>query len=470
MSDKPLSEALAAAAARMATVGETSASILQAAEAVAARDISTLPVAEWFSRFAYLADADGYFDLVNRRPITRQSFNAHYRHVKCISIHTGHPIHASNSFDENRAAMGGVIAAGLTYAPGAGALLERHGEAWGNLWRNARVQPVAGDASPWLDHLARLIPEEWERNHLLDCLAFKFQHPDRKINHGILIAGHPGSGKDSALHPFLQAVGGPQLQNVAVVRGEDIISQFGYALENEVLLLNELRRGVNRDKRAVEEFMKVLCAAPPELIMVNRKMQHPYPALNRGLPIAMSNFRDAIHLSDDDRRWFVLWSDAPKMTQEAASALWQWYGSGGIGNVAYTLSQRPLQAFNPAAPPPMTEAKRRLLNVRQESVEETLLADVRARRGVFADGIIGGPWGDIARKIEPIINRGIIPVQVLTGVMALSGWTNRGHIATARNPNKRTIYTAPDSAYGAMNNAQCRDALETLFPSLRLVQ
>lgn len=470
MTDKPLSEALAAAAQRMATAGETPASILQAAEAVAARDISTLPVAEWFSRFAYLADADGYFDLVNRRPITRQSFNAHYRHVKCLSIHTGHPIHASNSFDENRAAMGGVIAAGLTYAPGAGALLERHGEAWGNLWRNARVTPVAGDASPWLDHLARLLPCDWERNHLLDCLAFKFQHPDRKINHGILIAGHPGSGKDSALHPFLQAVGGPQLQNVAVVRGEDIISQFGYALENEVLLLNELRRGVNRDKRAVEEFMKVLCAAPPELIMVNRKMQHPYPALNRGLPIAMSNFRDAIHLSDDDRRWFVLWSDAPKMTQEAASALWQWYGSGGIANVAYTLSQRALGAFNPAAPPPMTEAKRRLLNVRQESVEETLLADVRAKRGVFADGIIGGPWGDIARKIEPIINRGIIPVNVLTGVMALSGWTNRGHIATARNPNRRTIYTAPDSVYSTMNNAQCRDALETLFPSLRLVQ
>ena len=470
MTDKPLSEALAAAAQRMASAGETPASILQAAEAVAARDISTLPVAEWFSRFAYLADADGYFDLVNRRPITRQSFNAHYRHVKCISIHTGHPIHASNSFDENRAAMGGVIAAGLTYAPGAGALLERHGEAWGNLWRNARVTPVAGDASPWLDHLARLLPCDWERNHLLDCLAFKFQHPDRKINHGILIAGHPGSGKDSALHPFLQAVGGPQLQNVAVVRGEDIISQFGYALENEVLLLNELRRGVNRDKRAVEEFMKVLCAAPPELIMVNRKMQHPYPALNRGLPIAMSNFRDAIHLSDDDRRWFVLWSDAPKMTQEAASALWGWYGSGGIANVAYTLSQRPLQAFNPAAPPPMTEAKRRLLNVRQESVEETLLADVRARRGVFADGIIGGPWGDIARKIEPIINRGIIPVNVLTGVMSLSGWTNRGNIATARNPNRRIIYTAPDSVYGTMNSAQCRDALETLFPSLRLVQ
>ena len=470
MTDKPLSEALAAAAQRMATAGETPAAMLQAAEAVAARDISALPVAEWFSRFAYLADSDGYFDMVHRRPITRQSFNAHYRHVKCISIHTGHPIHASNSFDENRAAMGGVIAAGLTYAPGANALLERHGEAWGNLWRNARVQPVPGDASPWLDHVARLLPCDWEREHFLNVLAFKFQHPDRKINHGILLAGHPGSGKDSALHPFLQAIGGPQLQNVAVVRGEDIISQFGYALENEVLVLNELRRGVNRDKRAVEEFMKVLCAAPPELIMVNRKMQHPYPALNRGLPIAMSNFRDAIHLSDDDRRWFVLWSDAPKMAPDAANALWQWYGSGGRGNVAYTLSQRPLQAFNPAAPPPMTEAKRRLLNVRQESVEEALLADIRARRGVFAEGIIGGPWADIARKIEPIMGRGAIPINVLTGVMALSGWVNRGLIGTVRNPNKRVIFTAPDSIYGTMNNAQCRDALETLFPSLRLVQ
>jgi hypothetical protein len=158
------------------------------------------------------------------------------------------------------------------------------------------------------------------------------------------------------------------------------------------------------------------------------------------------------------------------MAQDAASDLWGWYGSGGIGNVAYALSQRALNAFNPAAPPPMTDAKRRLLNVRQESVEELLLADIRARRGVFAEGIIGGPWADIARKLEPIINRGAIPVNALSSIMALSGWVNRGLIGTVRNPNKRTVFTAPDSVYGAMNNAQCRDALEQHFPSLRLVQ
>jgi hypothetical protein len=89
---------------------------------------------------------------------------------------------------------------------------------------------------------------------------------------------------------------------------------------------------------------------------------------------------------------------------------------------------------------------------------------------VFAEGIIGGPWADIARKLEPIMGRGVIPIQVLSGIMELSGWVNRGNIATARNPNRRTIYTAPDSVYSTMNNAQCRDALEQHFPSLRLVQ
>ena len=72
--------------------------------------------------------------------------------------------------------MGGVIASGLTYAPGANALLERNGEAFGNLWRDARIQPVPGDASPWLDHLARLIPEEWEREHLLNVLRDQDLH------------------------------------------------------------------------------------------------------------------------------------------------------------------------------------------------------------------------------------------------------------------------------------------------------
>jgi len=184
----------------------------------------------------------------------------------------------------------------------------------------------------------------------------------------------------------------------------------------------------------------------------------------------MSNFRDAIHLSDDDRRWYVLWSDAPKMAQDAASDLWQWYGSGGIGNVAYALSQRVLRAFNPAAPPPMTDAKRRLLNVRQESVEELLLADIRARRGVVAEGIIGSPGADIARRLEGIMGRGTIPIKVLSSIIELSGWVNRGLIGSVRNPNKRTIFVAPDSVYATMNNHQCRDALEEHFPSLRLVQ
>jgi hypothetical protein len=118
----------------------------------------------------------------------------------------------------------------------------------------------------------------------------------------------------------------------------------------------------------------------------------------------------------------------------------------------------------------MTDAKRRLLNVRQESVEETLLADIRARRGVFAEGIIGGPWADIARRLEGIMQRGTIPIKVLSSIIELSGWVNRGLIGSVRNPNKRTIFVAPDSVYATMNSHQCRDALEQHFPSLRLVQ
>jgi len=54
--------------------------------------------------------------------------------------------------------------------------------------------------------------------------------------------------------------------------------------------------------------------------------------------------------------------------------------------------------------------------------------------------------------------------------MELSGWINRGHIASVRNPNKRTIFIAPNSKYASMTGHQVRDALEEHFPSLRLVQ
>ena len=83
------------------------------------------------------------------------------------------------------------------------------------------------------------------------------------------------------------------------------------------------------------EQLKPIIAAPPELLMVNRKGLHPYYALNRVFVVAFSNERVAISLPSDDRRWFVAWAEAGRLPEAEAVGLWNWYHHrGGFAGVA----------------------------------------------------------------------------------------------------------------------------------------
>ncbi len=86
----------------------------------------------WFSRFAYILPEDSYFDLQELTEVSRNGFNALFRHIRCISIHptaAGKPrvVEASISFDEHRQDMNAKVLAGVTYAAGETTLCTRDG-------------------------------------------------------------------------------------------------------------------------------------------------------------------------------------------------------------------------------------------------------------------------------------------------------------------------------------------------------
>jgi hypothetical protein len=127
-----------------------------------------------------------------------------------------------------------------------------------------------------LAHVERLISDPAERQHLLDAMAYKVQNPGVKINHALLIGGVPGAGKDSMIAPLLYAIGGENKTNCTSVEAAELQQVWGYFLENEVIIFNELRQSEAIDRRALENRLKPILAAPPELLTVQRKGQHPY--------------------------------------------------------------------------------------------------------------------------------------------------------------------------------------------------
>jgi hypothetical protein len=410
------------------------------------KELGRVEKSEWWSRFAYIQTDDAYFDLQDKRELTRGTFNALFRHISCKSIHNGRKVEASYSFDEHRQAKGAKSLVGVTYAAGADVLVARDGLPYGNRWRDARPTPVAGDVSPWLAHVERMVPEEFEREHLLNALAHKVQFPTHKINHAILMGGNHGSGKDTLFAPFFWAIGGEAKANCSLVKNEDLNSQWGYALECEVMEIAELRQAEAKDRRALENTLKPIIAAPPELLMVNRKGMHPYMALNRVFVIAFSNERVAISLPSEDRRWFVLWCAAPKLPEAQAVSLWNWYQHrAGFEAVAHYLHTRDVSAWNPSAPPPMTEAKLIMVEHGMSTAESFLVDQMTRRVGEFSRGVIGAPFHAVCDRLQGLAPAGVKIVQAaLLHALKEAGWVDMGRIASRQYGTKKHIFCTPD--------------------------
>jgi hypothetical protein len=425
------------------------------------KELGRIEKSDWWGRFAYIQDDDSYFDMQDRRELSRGTFNALFRHIDCKSIHNSkRKVEASVSFDENRQAKGAKALAGVTYAAGASILVARDGLPYGNRWRDARPTPKAGDVSPWLAHVERMVPEPFEREHLLNALAHKVQFPNHKINHAILMGGNHGSGKDTLFAPFFWAIGGDAKANCSLVKNEDLNSQWGYALECEVMEIAELRQAEAKDRRALENTLKPIIAAPPELLMVNRKGMHPYMALNRVFVIAFSNERVAISLPSEDRRWFVLWCEAQKLPEAQAVSLWNWYQHrGGFEAVAHYLHTRDVSDWNPTAPPPMTEAKLIMVEHGMSTAESFLVDQMRRRVGEFARGAIASPFHAVCDRLQGLAPAGVKIVQgALLHALKEANWVDMGRVASRQHGTKKHIFCAPE--YVKASKSELREMVE----------
>jgi hypothetical protein len=417
--------------------------------------------AEWYTRFAYVQEGDHYFDMQDRREISRSTFNALFRHIECRSIHGKKPkIEASYCFDEHRQDLGARSLVGITYAAGEGVLVARDGDVYGNRWRDARpAVSGGGDINPWLAHCELLIPEASEREHIFDVMAYKVQHPEIKINHAVLHGGDQGCGKDTLWAPFIWAVCGPQLKNRGLLDNDTLGSQWGYALESEILILNELKEPEAKDRRALANKLKPIIAAPPEMLTVNRKGLHPYDMLNRMFVLAFSNDPVPISLDSQDRRWFCIWSTAPRMAPDAAARLWGWYKAGGYEAVAAWLRARDVSAFNPSAAPAWTEFKANLVEHGMSMAESYLVEMMRARRGEFAKGVVGSPFHALCDRVAGAAPSGVkVPQAALLHALKEAGWVDCGRLKSRAHDNRKHIFCAPDMVHHS--KSELRDMVE----------
>jgi hypothetical protein len=414
------------------------------------KELGRVEKADWYKNFAYLESEDGYFSLKYKREISRAAFNATFSHLECNSIHGKNAkLRPSYCFDENREGAGGKILSGLTYAAGDPVIVSIDGNLYGNRWIDAR--PKVSQSLPdknirlWLDHCKTLVPNASELEHILDVMAFKLQNPRTKINHAILHGGEEGCGKDTMWAPFIWAVCGEGLKNRALMDSNITHGQWGYHFESEIIIINELKEPDAAARRQLANQLKAVIAAPPETLSVNRKGKHPYDVANRVFVLAFSNEQVPISLATQDRRWFCVWSHAPKMDPNDGKVIWEWFKKDGYPAIAYFLSTRDVSKFNPAAAPAMTEFKANLIVNSMSSAESYLLEMIMNREGEFSKGVIGAPFAKLCANLSLGAPNGIkIPTSALLHALKEAKWVDCGRIYSRDFVTPKQAFCAPD--------------------------
>jgi hypothetical protein len=217
--------------------------------------------------------------------------------------------------------------------------------------------------------------------------------------------------------------------------------------------------------------LKPVIAAPPDMIVINRKGLHPYNMLNRMFVLAFTNDPVPISIPSQDRRWFCLWSTAPRMDPAQADKLWRWYKSGGFEKVAAWMHARDVSKFNPAAAPPFTEFKANLVEHGMSIAESYLVDLIRVRAGEFSRGVVGSPFFALCDRLVASAPAGVkIPQAALLHALKEAGWTDMGRLASSQHGTKKHVFAAPDMAR-EHSKSELRNMLETpATPGLKIVK
>jgi hypothetical protein len=224
-------------------------------------------------------------------------------------------------------------------------------------------QPAPFGVTPdmWLHHVKLLYPDPVEHEHFFDFCAHMIQRPDEKVNHGLVMTGVQGIGKDTALIPVRRGVGE---WNAAEVGPDAITSPYNGHVKSVLLVINEVRPHDEEFKASnFYNMLKPLLASPPEMLPMTLKYANTIYVRNLCHVILTTNDPLAMYIPPEDRRLFVMSSTLrdPKLPgvlpEGYFDELYAWLAAGGSDAVIAWLAARKYSAAALYAPPPMTRGK-----------------------------------------------------------------------------------------------------------------
>lgn len=188
--------------------------------------------------------------------------------------------------------------ASTVFKPGEPRVIRTARGAMLNRWQGFDSAP--GDCAPFLNLTSYMFGEleEDNKDFALKLLAYKAQHPGRKIPIAVFLVGTKGSGK-SMWCELVQRAFAPASK---MLQPTLLLSDYNSFVDRNVLLF--IDEVTPRVMEQAGEMLKLLVSQPE--VMLNEKYRPMKPVDNLGLYVLTSNYPEAASFSRDERRYFVV--------------------------------------------------------------------------------------------------------------------------------------------------------------------
>ena len=308
-----------------------------------------------------------------------------------------------------------------------GAIITDEGRTFVNTYMPIQVPSSPGDVTPWLLHLAKMVPVERDRNVMIAYMASVVQRPGVKLPWAMLLQGVEGNGKSLSTIDVLERAAGKRYSHRP--NASDLGNKFtGWIPGKTFIGVDEI---YVKDRRDVLDALKILITG--HRVELQGKGSDQFTGDNCANFFFLTNHKDAVAKTDRERRYCVIFSaqqeredlERDGMTGDYFDQYRGWLMTEGydhivdyLQNYAIPVELDPAGRCNRA---PETASTAEAIEVSRGAVEQSIQEAIDDRKAGFCGGWIS--VAAIIKHLEENRLSGRVPRNKLRAVLKSLGYT-----------------------------------------------